>query len=129
MKSIIIFSVWHKDQPLRINRTNHEFAKRHLTAGGIDYQVGGRLFEGFQEPVFILVDTIKNRLAAHIIAGVYLQDSILIVDSDGMMTLETPEGEFIERLGSFRNVPESVAVKRGAWTRIDGQFYVATPAF
>ena len=122
----IIFSIWRKDLPPSINECAVRYAKRVLIARGIPYYVAEGCYKGEREPCFILQDVAENLAAVQLITRRHRQESILRVDSKGAAYLESPTGDWLTELGKFHRVAPVVAEKLGAWTKFNGQYWVAS---
>lgn len=102
----------------------HRHAKSVLNQRGIPYFEGTGCYKGEREDCFILQDIVDNLATVQQLAKWYQQESILLIDANRQARLETPQGELIKSLGTFREV-RAPAAKYDAWTRHDGRYWVA----
>jgi hypothetical protein len=125
----IIFSVWNAECSESANRDNVLWIKRQLTKRSIGYLVGEGCYKGKHEPALIVHDIGDTLSFVQRFARVFKQESILRIDANNQARLEKPDGTLIAGLGNFRAVPEQVARKRDAWTRLGDKFFIGTAPY
>jgi hypothetical protein len=103
--------------------------KHQLNAAHIGFLVGEGCYKGKREPCLIVHDLDGTLDLVQRFARVYEQESILRIDANNQARLEKPDGTLIKGLGNFRCVPEQVARKRDAWTRLGDRFFIGTAPY
>lgn len=121
---VIIFTAWRADKPTQVNRDSVAYVKSALDARGIAYRSAQGCYKGETEPAIVVYGyNDAERATVQEFARLFEQESLLLVDANRAARLESPDGELIETLGIFRNVPEGAARSCDAWTRIGTEFY------
>lgn len=122
-----VFSVQRAELSEEENRGRVEFVTAYMHKARIPFvRVCGR-YKGEDETAFLVLDPSGDMLRAYVqnLARLYEQESILFVDANSRAALYSSEGAKLAELGTWREVPASVAASLDAVTEFQGRYWSA----
>jgi hypothetical protein len=113
----------------RDDRTARENLERHVELGELlrdNYGWGVKEVEGCYKgmrELSYLVTVPEPTLVVHVVARLFNQETLILVDEDNQATLIGLDFVSEESLGTFQRITEAEAKASGNWTRDGNQYW------